>query len=78
MMIQSPTNVKLVDSLAQIILALSPEERRLLDQKVYRLPSDLDSFFVDLTRLPADSEQPSLAEISEVVHEVRQELWASS
>jgi hypothetical protein len=77
MMIQSPTNLKLVDSLAQIILALSPEERRLLDQKVRVAPSDLDSFFVDLTSLPADPEQPSLAEISEVVHEVRQELWAS-
>jgi hypothetical protein len=77
MMIQSPTNLKLVDSLAQIILTLSPEERRLLDQKVHVPSSDLDSFFVDLTRLPADPEQPSLAEISEVVHEVRQELWAS-
>jgi hypothetical protein len=76
MMIQSPTNLKLVDSLAQIILTLSPEERRLLDQKVHAPSSDLDSFFVDLTSLPADPEQPSLAEISEVVHEVRQELWA--
>ena len=77
MMIQSPTNLKLVDSLAQIILALSPEERRLLDQKVHVPLSALDLFFVDLTSLPAEAEQPSLAEISEVVHEVRQELWAS-
>lgn len=75
-MLQSPTNLKLVDSLAQIILSLSPEERRLLDQKVHVPPSDLNSFFEDLTTLPHDAEQPSLSEISQVVREVRQELWA--
>lgn len=31
-MLQSSTNLKLIDSLAQIILTLSPEERQLLDQ----------------------------------------------
>ncbi len=76
-MLQSPTNLKLVDSLAQIILALSPEERHLLDRKIQLSQSDVDSFFEELTSLPADPQQPSLSEISETVHEVRQALWAS-
>ena len=75
-MLQYPTNLKLVDSLAQIILALSPEERHLLDRKIQASESDLDSFFAELTSLPVDPTQPSLSEISEVVRAVRQELWA--
>jgi hypothetical protein len=76
-MLQSPTNLKLVDSLAQIILALSPEERHLLDRKIQLSKSDVDSFFAELTSLPVDPEQPSLSEISQTVREVRQPLWAS-
>ena len=76
-MLQSPTNLKLVDSLAQIILALSPAERDLLDRKIQMSECDLDSFFVELVSLPPDPESPSLGEISEIVHEVRQALWAS-
>ncbi len=76
-MLQSPTNLKLVDSLAQIILALSPEERHLLDRKIQVSESDLNSFFAELKSLPVDPTQPSLSEISEVVRLVRQELWAS-
>ena len=75
-MLKSHTNLKLVDSLAQIILALSQDERALLDQKIQPSRSDLDSFFTDLTSLPADPDQLSLGEISEIVREVRQELWA--
>ena len=76
-MLQSPTNLKLVDSIAQIILALSSEERHLLDRKIQVSESDIDSFFAGLTSLPVDPTQPSLSEISEVVRVVRQELWAS-
>jgi hypothetical protein len=76
-MLKSPTNLKLVDSLAQIILALSPDERALLDRKIQPSRSDFDSFFEDLTCLPPDPAQPSLGEISKIVSEVRQELWAS-
>lgn len=75
-MIQSATNLKLVDTLAQVILALSPEERQLLDQKIHAPQPDLNTFFVELVNLPPDANQPSLEEISHEVREVRQELWA--
>jgi hypothetical protein len=75
-MIQSATNLKLIDTLAQVILALSPEERQLLDQKICVPQPDLNTFFVELADLPPDVDQPSLEEISQVVREVRQELWA--
>ena len=76
-MAQATTNVKLVDSLAQIILTLSTEERSLLEQKIRVSRMDLNTFFAELAALPADLEQPSLEEISQTVREVRQELWAS-
>ncbi|MBD2327319.1 hypothetical protein [Alkalinema sp. FACHB-956] len=76
-MAQAPANLKLVDSLAQIILTLSAEERRLLEQKIQAPQMDLNLFFAELVALPADPEQPSLEEISQTVREVRQELWAS-
>jgi hypothetical protein len=75
-MIQSSTNLKLIDSLAQIILTLSPEERQLLDQKIYTPQDDLKDVFIDLTTVEPDPSQPTLEEISQVVREVRQELWA--
>ena len=74
---QATANLKLVDSLAQIILTLSSEERRLLEKKIQISQMDLNLFFADLAVLPADPEQPSLEEISQTVREVRQELWAS-
>ena len=74
-MIQSSTNLKLIDSLAQIILALSPEERQLLDQKIHAPQTDLSTFFDELVDLEPDLNQPDLEEISQVVREVRQELW---
>jgi hypothetical protein len=77
-MVQSSTNLKLIDSLAQIILALSPEERQLLDQKIYISQDHLKGIFIDLTTVEPDPNQPTLEEISQVVREVRQELWAKN
>ncbi len=74
-MLQSSTNLKLIDSLAQIILTLSPEERQLLDQKIHAAQTDLNAFFDELVDLEPDRNQPTLEEISQVVREVRQELW---
>ncbi len=76
-MTQAIANLQLVDSLAQIILTLNTEERRLLEQKIRVSQMDLNHFFADLAVLPVDLEQPSLEEISQTVREVRQELWAS-
>jgi hypothetical protein len=76
MIMIQPANFKLVDTLAQVILALSPEERQLLDQKIRAPQPDLNTFFVELVNLPPEADQPSLEEISQVVREVRQELWA--
>jgi hypothetical protein len=75
-------NLKLVDSLAQVILALSEEEQILLGQKLqqsqrHQSSSDLDKFFEELSNLPPDPDQLSLEEISEEVRQVRQELWSS-
>jgi hypothetical protein len=39
---------------------------------------DFDDFFDELLDLPSDPEQPTLAEISGIVRDVRQELWAQS
>jgi predicted metal-dependent hydrolase len=74
-MLQTSTNLKLIDSLAQIILTLSPEERQLLDQKIHVAQTDLNIFFDELSDLQPDLNQPTLEEISQVVREVRQELW---
>ena len=78
----STINLKLVDSLAQVILALSEEEQILLGQKLQQsqrnfLASGLDKFFEELSNLPPDPDQPSLEEISKEVRQVRQELWSS-
>jgi hypothetical protein len=76
-------NLKLVNSLAQVILALSEEEQILLGQKLQqsqRHPSssDLDKFFEELSNLPPDPDQLSLEEISEEVCQVRKGLWISA
>ncbi|WP_156119771.1 hypothetical protein [Leptolyngbya sp. KIOST-1] len=76
-------NTKLIDSLAQVILALSAEEQRLLGRKLRHLggetqqPSqfELEQFFQTLGTLPLDPEQPSLEAISDIVKDVRRDLW---
>jgi protein-tyrosine-phosphatase len=81
-MSQSATqvNAKLVDSLARIILSLTDEERQLLEQKIHtQEPSkvNLDQFFQELDSVATDPNQQPLQEISEVVREVRRELWST-
>jgi len=74
-------NIKLVDSLAQIILLLTDEERQLLEQKIHtQEPSkvDLDQFFQELDSAASDPNQPTLQEISEIVKDVRRELWSTN
>lgn len=76
-------NTKLIDSLAQVILALSAEEQILLGRKLRYLGAEnqqpgqfeLEQFFQTLSTLPPDLEQPSLEAISDVVKEVRRDLW---
>jgi len=73
-------NTQLIESLAQAILSLEPEEQKLLSQAVQRLRSpvtqSVDVFFSDLEGLAPDPKQPTLQEISEEVKAVRHELWA--
>jgi hypothetical protein len=81
-------NTKLVDSLAQVILSLTDEERQLLDQKIQPTRSstststssspdqaELEYSFQELRMLEPDAAQPTLAEISQVVKDVRHDLW---
>ena len=75
MMIQFPTNTKLVETLAQVILTLTQEERKLLDQRLRNEQPNLSAFFDELVILPADDAQPPIEEISQTVREVRRELW---
>ena len=75
MMIQSPANTKLVETLAQVILTLTEEERKLLDQWLRNEQPNLSAFFDELVMLPADDAQPPIEEISQTVREVRRELW---
>lgn len=82
-------NTQLIDSLAQIILALNPEEQALLLQKVPILngqklrksfpkasKKEVDRFFQNTERLEPDLDQPTLEEIAQEVREVRRELWS--
>ena len=76
-------NAQLVDSLAQVILALSLEEQALLVEKVQQLRSkasqpELQRFFEGLDALAPDPDQPTLDEISQEVKEVRRQLWAEA
>ncbi len=80
-MSQSITQVKakLIDSLAQIILSLTDEERQLLEQKVHpkeQSKVNLDQFFQELDSAAPDPNQPTLQGISELVKDVRRELWS--
>ncbi|PSR18888.1 hypothetical protein C8255_05040 [filamentous cyanobacterium CCP3] len=74
-------NTKLIDSLAQVILALSAEEQLLLGRKLSETQQssqfELEKFFETLDTLPPDPEQPSLEAISNVVKEVRHDLWSA-
>lgn len=72
-------NTKLIDSLAQIILSLTDEERQLLEQKIHTQEQskvNLDQFFQELDSAASDPNQPTLQEISELVKDVRRELWS--
>ena len=79
-------NTQLVNSLAQVILALKPEEQELLSQTVQSLKTnsvqapqrDLGHFFQALNELSPDDNQPTLEEISAEVKTVRQALWTKS
>ena len=79
-------NTQLVNSLAQIILALKPEEQELLSYTVQSLRADsvqtpqrdLGHFFQVLDELSPDANQPTPEEISAEVKTVRQALWAES
>jgi hypothetical protein len=82
-LLMTTVNLKLIDSLAQVILALSEEEQSLLGQRIQQgrehLPSsELDQFFDELSTLPPDPDQLSLEEISEEVRQVRRALWSNS
>ena len=73
-------NTKLVDSLAQIILSLTDEERQLLEQKIQASRSSLT--WAELSRrvenLGSDPAEPSLQELSYLVKETRQERRAAT
>jgi hypothetical protein len=84
-------NTQLIDSLAQIILALNPEEQALLSQKVRGLQisqprtsfpqastEEVDRFFQNTQKIEPDPNQPTLQEIAQDVQEVRRELWIHS
>jgi bifunctional DNA-binding transcriptional regulator/antitoxin component of YhaV-PrlF toxin-antitoxin module len=45
-------------------------------EKIFKSPVDVDAFLQKLEELEPDPSQPSLQEISEIVKEVRQELWS--
>jgi hypothetical protein len=84
-------NTQLIESLAQIILSLKPEEQALLAQKIQWLGiqepkasfpkasrEEVDRFFQNTQRLEPDPHQPTLQEIAQDVQEVRRELWTRS
>ncbi|HEY9703933.1 MAG TPA: hypothetical protein V6C58_15900 [Allocoleopsis sp.] len=54
---------------------ISITEKANLREKKSNYHVDLDQFLAELDQLKPDPEQPTLEEISEVVKEVRQELW---
>ncbi|TAF08686.1 MAG: hypothetical protein EAZ77_06645 [Nostocales cyanobacterium] len=54
---------------------ISVTERSIILEKKSNSTVDLDKFLEELDQLEPDAEQPTLEEISEIVKEVRQELW---
>jgi bifunctional DNA-binding transcriptional regulator/antitoxin component of YhaV-PrlF toxin-antitoxin module len=53
-------------------------DQEIILKKQSNLTVDLDLFLQELEQLETDPEQPTLEEISEIVKEVRQELWGKS
>lgn len=54
---------------------ISITETSIIFEKKSNSTIDLDNFLQELDQLKPDPEQPTLQEISEIVKEVRQELW---
>lgn len=50
-------------------------DQEIILKKQSNVTVDLDLFLQELDQLEPDPEQPTLEEISEIVKEVRQELW---
>ncbi len=50
-------------------------DQEIILKKQSNVTVDLDLFLQELDQLEPDAEQPTLEEISEIVKEVRQELW---
>jgi bifunctional DNA-binding transcriptional regulator/antitoxin component of YhaV-PrlF toxin-antitoxin module len=50
-------------------------DQEIILKKQSNVTVDLDLFLQELDQLELDPEQPTLEEISEIVKEVRQELW---
>lgn len=55
---------------------ISVTEDEIVFKKIRKPTVDLDEFLQRLEELEPDPNQPSLQEISEIVKEVRQELWS--
>jgi hypothetical protein len=51
-------------------------ETEIVFRKIAELKPDLDNFLKELEELEPDPNQPTLEEISQIVKEVRQELWS--
>jgi hypothetical protein len=58
---------------ALLTMLKDPDEVVLMTER-----RDFDDFFDELLDLPSEPGQPTLAEISGIVRDVRQELWAQS
>lgn len=78
-------NTQLIDSIAQVILALTPEQQKLLSQTVQKFqpafPSInpvVEQFFQEMENLEPDPDGISLQEITQEVKAVREELWTQS
>lgn len=54
---------------------ISVTEKTIIFEKKSHVKVDLDQFLQELDQLEPEPDQPSLEEISEIVKEVRQELW---
>lgn len=57
---------------------ISITEKSIILKIKSNLTVDLDKFLEEVDKLEPDPEQPTLEEISEIVKEVRQELWKKS
>ena len=53
------------------------ENEIVFKKKITQMTVDLDDFLQSLEELEPDSSQPSLEEISEIVKDVRRELWSN-